>query len=46
MLYFKKKLVEYYDAVRDPIKIYFMDKMQQVILRFNKTIDRYPEPFI
>lgn len=23
----KKKLVEYYDQVKDPIKIYFMDKL-------------------
>lgn len=37
MLYVNKKLVEYYDTLRDPIKVYFMDKMQQVIVNFNQN---------
>ena len=37
MQYFNKKLVEYYDFKADPIKNYFMDKMQFVIMNFNKS---------
>lgn len=27
MQYFKKSLIEYYDSMKDPIKLYYMDKM-------------------
>ena len=30
------KLVEFYDANQDPIKFYFIDKMQSAIFQFNK----------
>lgn len=36
MQFFKKRLVEYYDNIRDPIKLYFMDKMHSTIVLFNK----------
>jgi hypothetical protein len=31
------KLIEYYDRVQDPIKIYFIEKMQRVVINFNKS---------
>lgn len=31
------KLVEFYDANQDPIRYYFMDKMQTTIFKFNKV---------
>ena len=31
------KLIEYYDMVKDPIKTYFMDKMQRIIINYNKS---------
>ncbi len=40
MLFFNKKLIEFYDTIRDPIKIYFMDRMQNVIINFNKSTEK------
>lgn len=34
------KLIEYYDIKKDPIKFYFMDKMQKIVFDFNKTDDK------
>ena len=36
MRFFKKKLIEYYDAKKDPIKIYFIEKIQILVSLFNK----------
>ena len=36
MRFFKKKLIEYYDARKDPIKIYFIEKIQILVAFFNK----------
>ncbi len=33
------KLVEYYDIVKDPIKIYFMDKMQTILFNLKGKMD-------
>jgi hypothetical protein len=30
------KLVEFYDTMKDPVKLYFMDKMQSVLVNYNK----------
>ena len=34
------KLVEHYDLGQDPIKAYFVDKMQACVLRFNRVAER------
>ena len=31
------KLIEYYDMIKDPIKTYFIDKMQRVVVNYNKS---------
>ena len=34
------KLIEYYDIKKDPVKFYFMDKMQKIVFDFNKTDEK------
>ena len=34
------RLVEYYDLRQDPIKAYFVDKMQSCVLRFNRVEEK------
>jgi hypothetical protein len=33
-------LIEYYDSQKDPIKLYFMDKMQSTVFKFNKSKEK------
>lgn len=42
----KKKLIEYYDYQKDPVKIYFVDKMHQVVLQHNKSLMAKEDDFL
>ena len=33
-------LIEYYDSKKDPIKLYFMDKMQATVFNYNKSKEK------
>ena len=34
------RLIEFYDYQKDPVKFYFIDKMQKIVHDFNKTKDQ------
>ncbi len=40
MRFVKQGLIEHYDSAKDPIKLYFMDKMQTTVFNFNKSKEK------